>query len=493
MDPSGDRPRRPCSWCRLWVSHTIIHNGAHADVFEGELSMITDENRKWWILIAMAAVAGLIMLDETVVGVALPTLRRDLGLTEVASHWVISAYMLVFTVTAAAGGRLGDLIGFKVLLIVGSTLFGLASLASGFAEEAGVLIGARAVQGLGAAVIFPSTIALVSIAFPKEQRGMAIGILVAIGTTFLALGPLVGGVLTELISWRWIFWINAPIVVLIVAIMTVAWVDSPRESKDAAFDWGGFLTLVAGFGMLVLAIMQGAAWGWTNGPILALLAGGLVGLLLFVVIEQRHDTPLIEVGLFRLASFSACNLVLFIGQFSKMTVVVFGALYLQDQLGMSPLVAGLALLAAVAAFPILSVPVGRVADKFGARRPVLGGLTLATLAMFWIGLVATWDNYALLVPGLILWGGGMTFCYSPTLRAMANGVPVEKQGQISGIGVTSRLLGGTVGMAICSTLLTMAGLFQVVFLTTAVLMLLVLIFGWAVIERPDSSETANRG
>jgi len=449
---------------------------------------IKDESRKWWILIAMGAVAGLIMLDETVVGVALPTVRRDLGLSEVTSHWVISAYMLVFTGAAAAGGKMGDIIGFKSLILVGGAVFGLASLAAGLAEGGAFLIAARAVQGIGAAVIFPATIAMITIVFPKDQRGMAIGILAAIGTMFLAVGPLVGGFLTEIVSWRWIFWINVPLVALIVLIVLVVWVDPPRHGKRPTFDYGGLVMLVAGLGMLIFAIMQGATWGWTQGRILAPLVGGLAVLALFVFIERRRDAPLIEVDLFRIAAFSAYNFVLFAGQFSKIAIVVFGALYLQDDLRMSPLVAGLALLVAVAAFPVLSAPVGRLADKYGARSPVLGGLALATLALFWVALAAAWDNYALLAPGLLIWGGGMSFCYAPALRAMANSVPQEKQGQTSGIGVTSRLLGGTVGVAVCSTLFVMTGSFQVVVLATGGILFAALVFGWFAIERQGSTQ-----
>ena len=440
---------------------------------------INDENRKWWILIAMGAVAGLIMLDETVVGIALPTLRRDLGMSEIASHWVVSAYFLVFTVFAAASGKLGDVVGFKNMLIVGVTIFGLASLVCGFAEGGAFLIAARAVQGLGAAVIFPGTVAMIMIVFPKDQRGMAMGVLAAIGTTFLAAGPLVGGFLTEIISWRWIFWINVPVVVLIMLVVLTAWVDLPRKTERPRLDWGGLATLVAGLAMLIFAIMQGATWGWANAIILAL----------FIVIESRREAPLIEVDLFRIASFTACSLVLFVGQFCKITIVVFGALFLQHDLAMSPLIAGLALLVSVAALPIMSAPVGRLADKLGARRLVLGGLTAATLAMVWIGVAAAWDSYILLLPGLVIWGVGMSFCYSPSLRAMANSVPAEKQGQTSGIGVTARLLGGTFSMAIGSTLLIMTGYFQVVFLTTAGIMLAALVVGWFAIERHGDAQT----
>ena len=455
---------------------------------------VNDTNRKWWILVAMGAVAGLIMLDETVVGVALPTVRQDLGMSQVAAHWVVSAYFLVFTAFAAAAGKLGDYLGFRNVLLAGAAVFGLASLACGFAESGAFLIAARAVQGLGAAVIFPATVAMTTIVFPQDQRGMAIGILAAIGTTFLAVGPLVGGFLTEIISWHWIFWINVPIVALTILIVLVAWVDLPRESERPPFDTGGLVVLVVGLGMLIYAIMQAGTWGWTDGIVVAFLVVGFAALALFVVVEIRRDAPLIEVDLFRYPSFSACSLMLFVGQFAKITVVVFGALYLQQKLGMSPLTAGLALLASVAAFPVMSAPVGRLADKHGARRLVLAGLSVATLSMAWLGLAADWDSYLWLLPGLVLWGGGMSFCYAPVLRAMANSVPPEKHGQTSGIGVSDRLLGGTVSMSVCGTLLVTTGSFQVVFFVTAALMAFVVVFGWFAMERDTvaSADSASR-
>ena len=442
---------------------------------------ITDQNRKWWILFAMAACAGLIMLDETVVGVALPTLRRDLGMSEVASHWVISVYMLAFASAAAAGGRIGDLLGFRALLFAGTALFGFASLACGLANDGAFLIAARAVQGIGAAAIFPATVAMIMIVFPKEQRGMAMGTLAAIGTVFLTVGPLVGGFLTEIVSWRSIFWINIPVVVAVASVVALAWTAKAPEHAEEPFDTGGLATLVGGITLVVFAIMQGPTWGWTQGVIVAAFLGGAGLVAAFVLLESRRTAPLINVELFRDQAFAACNLVIFTGQFTKIAIVVFGALYLQQRLGMTPLTAGLALLVAVAGFPFLSILVGRLADRSGARPLVLTGLAVATLAMFWIALATGWNSYALLAPGLLVWGLGMPFVYAPTLRAMANSVPSEKQGQVGGIGVTMRLLGGTVAMAFGSTLLVMTGSFQAVFLVTALVMLVALLFAWATI------------
>lgn len=453
---------------------------------------ITDTNRKWWILIAMSVAGGLMMLDETVVGVALPVMSGELGMTASAAHWVVNAYMLVFAGLAAAAGRLGDVVGFKRLMLAGVIIFGLSALFAGFAQSGLFLIAFRALEGVGAAIILPGTVAVVMLVFPPEQRGMAIGTLVAFATSLLALGPFVGGFLTEIISWRWIFWINVPIVGTIAAIMMAAWVDLPRQPARGAFDIAGTATLVVGLSMVVFATMQGSVWGWTQVVILVPLVGGIAILGLFVLVERRAADPIIDVALFRDASFSACNSVLFAGQYAKISIVIFLPLYLQDTVRMSPLTAGLALLVAVAGFPFLSAPVGRLADKYGARPLVLAGLATATVGMFWLAVTVAGHSYLILLPGLFLWGIGMPFCYAPTLRAMSNSVPKEKQGQTSGIGVTSRLFGGVIGTAINSSLLVGTGSFTSLFLATAIVMAASVVFGTFAIRRDDGAETGHR-
>ena len=412
------------------------------------------------------------------VGVALPTIRRDLGMSQVTSHWVINAYLLIFTSLTAAGGRLGDLIDFRSVFVAGLVVFGLSSLTAGLAQDSAWLIAARSIQGIGAAVIFPAAVAMITHVFPPEQRGLAFGIETATGGTFMALGPLVGGFFTEILSWRWIFWINLPVVVAIAFIVFAAWVNPAREGRPPRPDFLGLFALILGLGALVLGLMQGAVWGWSAAATVALLAGGAVMILVFAVVDSRVSAPLIEVTLFRNATFTGSNLVIFTGQFNKIAVVVFGALYLQDVLHMSPLSAGVALLAAVVPAMLASVPAGRLADRFGARWLALGGLLLNGLALLWIGFALSSERYGLLVPPLVIWGTTLPFLYAPIRRAVMNAVPVEKHGQASGINLTAQLLGGTIGMAVCGTLLTTTGDFRLVFLDAAGWSVAVLVTGW---------------
>ena len=452
-----------------------------------EDALIGDANRKWWLLAAMGTILGVILLDETVVGVALPTIQVDLGLTEVESHWVVNTYMLVLAGLAAAAGKLGDIVGHRVLTTVGLLIFGLASLACGFAESGAWLIVARGIQGVGAAIIFPASLAMVTIAFPEAQRGLALGMYGAIGTTFLALGPMVGGLLTDLASWRWIFWINPPIVVVVALIVLAAWRDQPIAATAKRLDKTGLILLVGGLSMVVFAVMEGPDRGWAAPPILLLLFTGIVLLAAFAFVERRKPEPLIEVNLFTDRSFTACNLVIFSAQYSKMAVYVFGAMYLQDVLKMTPLMAGVALLPAVAPQMFMAPLAGRAADRFGARWPSLLGLVAMGAGLVLIAVAVSSQSYALMFPGLLAWGFSPAFLFSPPRRAVMSAVPPNKQGQAGGISMSAQLLGGTIGMAVCSTLFSMTNDFQVVFLSNALLTLVVFVIGLIAIERRSAS------
>lgn len=447
------------------------------------MSVINDADRKWWILAAMGGALGLVVLDETIVGVALPTIRHDLAMNLVASHWIISTYLVVFAGLAAAAGKTADLVDIRRFFVAGVLVFGLSSMACGFAHSGAWLITARAVQGIGAAIIFPTSVAMLAKVFPPEQRGLAFGIHVACGGTFMALGPLTGGFMIEVLSWRWIFWINLPVAAAVALIVWTGWQGAPRAGSAPRFDYAGLLTLVLGLGAGVLGLMQGADWGWSAPATLAALAGGAVLLVAFVVIEARRTAPLIEVRLFRNATFTSANLAIFTGQFGQIAVVVFLAVYLQHVLAMSPLNAGLALLPGVLALPFAPIVAGRLSDRFGARRPVLLGLLLFALSLFGIALAVAAESYALLVAPLILWGCTMPLLYVPTRRAVMAVVPAAEHGEAGGINLTAQLLGGTIGMAVCGTLLATAGDYRLVFLTPAVLAMAALAIAWFTLDR----------
>jgi len=417
----------------------------------------------------MGFVIGLILLDETVVSVALPSISRDLGMSQLAAHWAVNVYLLVFAALAAAGGKLADMFGHRQMFLAGIVLFSGASVACGFAPSGGVLIAARALQGIGAAIVFPLSMAMITLVFPPEQRGAALGVYGAIGTTFLALGPLVGGLFTELLSWRWIFWINLPLVFAIALVVLRDWSNPASHSKAPRLDTIGLLLLVAGLGLFVFALMQGQDWGWSNPWIAGPFVAGLLLLVVFVTAELRVSAPLIEVDLFRDAAFCIYSLAIFAAQFTKIAVIIFGAHFLQDRLQMSPLTAGLALMVSMVMSPLLAGPSGSLADRFGARPLVRAALVLSTLGLLWTAYAVRVESYPLMVPGLLVWNLGMMFLFAPPRSALAKAVPEEKQGLVGGIAMSAQLLGGTLGMAVASTVFSVTGSYSAVLVCNAVL------------------------
>lgn len=436
---------------------------------------------RWWILGAMGVILGSILLDETAVGVALPTIQEDLGLSEINSHWVVNIYLLVLAGLAAAAGRLGDIVGTRKLITAGLVVFGIASAVAGAAQDGTMLIVARAVQGVGAAIIFPLSLVLVSLSFDGKERGMALGIYGSVGTSFLALGPLVGGVLTEYLSWRWIFWVN-PFVVFAVAVVTwIFWRDPPRRS-ESGFDWVGLILLVGGLSLTVYGIMEGPEQGWGRRDVAVALGLGLAMLVVFVPAELRARTPMIAVRLFTSPTFSAANSIVLLAQFGKIATFVFGAMYFQELEGWNPVQAGIALLPSVVP-PVLLAPfAGKAVDRFGTRLPALSGVFGTALGLAIMGVGMSLALEAIVFVGLLLVGIAISFLFVPAQHSVMTSVEPHMQGQAGGIVLSSQLLGGTLGMAICSTVLAVTGTYAAVFFATAAFAFVVLVFGYLAIS-----------
>lgn len=450
--------------------------------------LINDDNRKWIILVAGSMSFGLIMLDETVVAVALPTMQRDLSMSVLSSHWVINSYLLVIAGFIAVGGKLGDVTGYRTLFAAGILVFGIFSLIAGFAQNALWIITARLFQGFGAAVIFPASMALVALSFPPNQRGMAMGVYGTIGSSCSALGPLIGGYLSDVISWRWIFWINVPLIILIVIGFLAAWREPIFDGPRPSIDIKGLFTLVFGLGALVLAIMQGDDWGWRSALIIGLFIASFVFLSIFAIVELKISAPLIEIDLFRNMTFTSSNMSIFTGQFTKIAVIVFGALYLQEVIHLDPLKAGFALLPAMAPIPIMAIIAGYTTDRYGPRYQVLFGLILAAAALLSMGLTAGTDRYLYIVPSLMAWGISVAWMFAPALVAVMNSVPSSKQGQASGIVLTAQIFGATIGVAILSAVLRDMHSYRAVFLTSAGVALVAFAFSWLYLDRYQDVE-----
>jgi EmrB/QacA subfamily drug resistance transporter len=419
--------------------------------------LITEDNSRWWTLGAMCFALFMIMLDNTVVNVALPSIQRDLHASLSALEWTINAYTLTFAVMLVTGGRLGDIFGRRRMFLFGVLVFGAASAAIGFAPSDTALVAFRAVQGIGAAFMMPATLSIITQAFPPHQRGTAIGTWAGVSALALAIGPVLGGFLTQQVSWRAIFFINPPIALITVAVTLFAARESRDETVSRKVDVPGIAAITAGLAAVVLALVEGNAWGWGSARIVSLLAVAAVSLVAFVVIEQRSAAPMLNFNFFRSRTFLGSNLVAFIVSFAMLAQFFFLALYMQNILHYSPLQTGVRFLPATVIIIITGPLAGRLTDRIGPRLPMSAGLVVVALALFIQSRLTIHSGYALLLPGFILMGLGMGLTMSPMSTAAMNSVDRTKAGAASGVLSMSRMVGGTFGVAVLGALVVAIG------------------------------------
>jgi EmrB/QacA subfamily drug resistance transporter len=410
--------------------------------------LITDENRKWWTLGAMCFALFMLMLDNTVVNVALPSIERDLGASLSSLEWTVNGYTLAFAVLLATGGRLGDIFGRRLTFLIGVTLFSLSSATAGLAPDTMSLVISRVVQGVGGALMMPATLSIVTNAFPPKQRGMAIGTWAGVSALALAIGPVLGGFLTEDVSWRAIFFINLPVGVGAVMATLFAVRESRDDTVGREVDYLGVATLTASLTALVLALIEGNSWGWSSTSILALFTGSVVLMAAFVLVELRVKAPMVEFKLFASRNFVGSNVIALIVTFAMMAQFFFLALYMQNMLGYSPLQAGVRFLPATLMIVAIAPLAGRLTDRIGARIPIAVGLSLVSVAMFWLTTIDTATTYGDLLPSFVLMGAGMALVMSPMSTAAMNAVADIKAGIASGILSMNRMIGGTLGVAV---------------------------------------------
>jgi EmrB/QacA subfamily drug resistance transporter len=423
--------------------------------------LITDENRRWWTLGAMCFALFMIMLDNTVVNVALPSIQRDLHATLSSLEWTVNAYTLTFAVLLVTGGRLGDIFGRRKMFLFGVVVFGLSSAAIGLAPNDTVLVAFRAVQGVGAAFMMPATLSIITQAFPPHQRGTAIGTWAGVSALALAIGPVVGGFLTENVSWRAIFFINPPIAAMAVAVTLFAASESRDETVPRTVDYAGIAALTIGLTALVLALVEGNKWGWGSAAIISLFAVSAIALVGFVLIERRVQYPMIDFTFFRSRTSAGVNLVAFTVSFAMFAQFFFLTLYMQNILHYSPLETGLRFLPATA-FIVLVAPIaGRLADRIGSRPLMTFGLIVVASAIFIQSHITVHTSYALLLPGFMLMGLGMGLVMSPMSTAAMNAVDRAKAGAASGVLSMSRMVGSTFGVAVMGAIVTTVGKSQI--------------------------------
>jgi EmrB/QacA subfamily drug resistance transporter len=418
-----------------------------------KLHWISEDARKWWTLAAVAFGLFMIMLDNTVVNVALPSIAADLqiGLSEL--EWIVTGYALTFASLMLTGGKLADLLGRRLIFIVGLVIFTLSSLVCGLAGSGELLIGARVVQGAGAALMNPATLSIIAATFPPRQRGTAIGIWAGTSAMALAIGPLVGGLLTEHISWSWIFFVNVPIGVIAIAASLLLIPESKDESAEQRLDLPGLLTSGIGLFALTYGLIEANTYGWTSSRILGTFAVAVGMLVAFVLLETRQRLPMLDLSLFRNGTFAGANLAVLLVALAMFGVFFFVSLYMQGVLGYSAVETGAAFLPLTILIMVTAPIAGKASDRFGSRWLMTVGMILIAIQLFYFSRLGVEESYWNLLPAMILGGFGIAMVMTPSAAAAVRALPVDKAGVGSAVLNAFRQVGGSMGIAVIGAII----------------------------------------
>jgi EmrB/QacA subfamily drug resistance transporter len=415
--------------------------------------LFSSENRKWWTLGAVAVGLFMIMLDNTVVNVAVPSIQRELGVGLSELQWIVTGYALSFAALMLTGGKLADMLGRRRIFVIGIVIFTIASLFCGLAESGGSLIAWRIVQGVGAALMNPATLAIISATFPPRQRGMAIGIWAGVSALALAIGPLVGGLLTEHLSWSWVFFVNVPVGVFGVAASYLLIDESRDMSEEQRLDPAGLLTSGLGLFALTYGLIEANTYGWSSARIVGAFVAAAVLLASFVVLELRQRVPMLDLTLFRNGTFAGANVVILMVGLAMFGVFFFVSLYMQNILGFSAVQAGAAFLPMTVLIILVAPIAGKLSDRIGSRWLMTGGMTLLGIQLLYYSTLGTTATFWDLLPALLIGGVGMALTMTPSAAAIIGSVPTDKAGVGSAVMNSMRQVGGSIGVALIGAII----------------------------------------
>lgn len=401
---------------------------------------------RWITLLVVSAATAMLLLDVTVVNVALPAIRSDLDASFAEMQWVIDAYALTLAATLLSAGALADRIGRRAIFAAGLAIFTLCSALCAVASSPVFLDLSRAAQGVGGAAMFAASLALLANEFQDRERGFALGVWGGVTGAALAVGPLVGGVLTDELAWRWIFLVNLPIGGLLLWL-TLRRLPESREPAPRPIDLAGMVTFGAACFLATYGLIRGNEDGWSSLPIVASLIGAAAALIAFVVIERRAKAPMLPLSLFRIPAFTGTAVVAFAQSVALYPLLLFLAIYLQDGLGLSPTATGLRLLPLTLVLVVVAPISGRLTNRWPLRIPLTAGLVLIGIGLLLMRAIDADSDWTALLPGLLV-GGLAIGVISPALAAaMVSVLPVERSGLASGINNTFRQLGIAIGIA----------------------------------------------
>ncbi len=421
--------------------------------------MPTDYQR-YRVLWPLVPAMAMVMIDFTIVSISASTIQSDLDLSETAVQWLVTAYALSTAAFVALGGKLGDILGHRRIVVSGVILFAGASLMCGLVPDSGSiavpwLVGFRVLQGIGAGLLIPSATVLVLNAFPGNERGKGLAVFFIVAGLFTAIGPIAGSYLTEFWTWRAIFWINVPVALL--ALIEFRFVKLHDVKQPSRLDVRGAVLIVVGMALTVLGIQQSTEWGWDSPATLGSIVAGLAVLATFVAVERKTEDPLIDVNaLIANRPFAVDNLLTFLIFAPWLAVFFFGSMYFQVAVGQEPTQAGFSILTMFYSFFVAARIGGGWMDKFGAKKPVVTGFLLGTIGMIvWAGQLSELSHPETLI-GMLLTGAGFGLVFSPLNTDALNRLPEEMRGQGSGVIQTFRNFGSAVGMAIMGTIVASA-------------------------------------
>jgi EmrB/QacA subfamily drug resistance transporter len=416
-------------------------------------SILAPETRKWWTLGAVAFGLFMIMLDNTIVNVALPSIQRDLNIGISELEWVFNGYALTFGVLMLTGGKLADLLGRRSIFIAGLVIFTLASLFCGLATSAAWLIAARVVQGAGSALMNPATLSIITATFPPRQRGMAIGIWAGVSAMALAIGPLVGGLITEHWSWNWIFFINVPVGVLAVLLTRIVVDESRDTSADQRLDLPGLLSSGIALFALTYGLIEANAYGWGSARILSLFAVAAVGFVVFVLLERHQRSPMLDLALFKNSTFAGANSVMLLVGLAMFGVFFYNSLFIQNIIGWSAVQTGASFLPMTVLIILVAPLAGKYSDRVGSRWLMGFGMVLLSTSLFIFSRLDATATFWNILPGLLVGGFGMALVMTPTTAAAMGSVPVDKAGVGSAVLNSGRQVGGALGIAVMGAII----------------------------------------
>jgi EmrB/QacA subfamily drug resistance transporter len=414
------------------------------------------QSARIWTLVIVSIGLFMVVLDNLVVNVALPSIHRDLGASIQSLEWTVNAYVLAYAVFLLTGAALGDRFGRKRMFVGGIALFTLSSAAAALAPTSGTLIAARALQGIGAAIVTPLTLTLLANAFPAERRGVAIGVWSGISGIAVALGPLVGGAVVQIASWHWIFWINVPIGIALVPLAARRLAESRGASRR--LDLRGLALSSTGLFGLVFGLVRSQSLGWTSPQVMIALGAGLVLIAAFIAYELRVREPMLPMAFFRNRGFAVTNVISLAMYFGMFGSIFFLSQFLQNVLHNSPLHAGIKLLVWTGATMVVSPLAGVFSERYGSRLFMVAGLGLQAVALGWLASEATTSlAYTSMIGPFVLAGAGMALVFAPSANAVLSSVRAEQTGQASGATNAIRELGGVLGIAVLATVFTSHG------------------------------------